>query len=120
MSHPAVSKLTESAIEELAIELLMHQGYSYLHGGAIAFDGDAPERSSYSDVILEGRLARAIDRLNPDIPAAQRMSALKEIQRIQSPDLLANNETFHRLLTEGVPVSIQKDGDAPIAAQAAF
>lgn len=24
---------------------------------------------------------------------------------------LANNETFHRLLTEGVPVSIQKDGD---------
>jgi type I restriction enzyme R subunit len=106
-----MTKLTESAIEELAIELLKQHGFAYLHGSIIAFDGDAPERSSYTDVILEGRLARAIDRLNPDIPAAQRMSALKEVQRIQSPELLANNETFHRLLTEGVPVSIQKDGD---------
>lgn len=106
-----MTSLTESAIEELAIELLKQQGFAYLHGSIIAFDGDSPERSSYADVILEGRLAKAIDSLNPDIPAAQRMAALKEIQRIQSPDLLANNETFHRLLTEGVPVSVQKDGD---------
>ncbi len=106
-----MTKLTESSIEDLAIKLLKQLGYKYVHGSVIAFDGDAPERSSYSDVILEGRLGGAIDKLNPHIPAAQRASALKEILRIQSPDLLANNEAFHRLLTEGVPVTIQKDGE---------
>lgn len=29
--------------------------------------------------------------------------------RIASPDLLTNNETFHRLLTEGIPVT-KRDG----------
>lgn len=71
-----MSKLTESAIEELTIELLKQQGFTYLHGSIIAFDGEAPERSSYADVILEGRLAKVIDRLNPDIPAAQRMAVI--------------------------------------------
>jgi type I restriction enzyme R subunit len=33
------------------------------------------------------------------------------VQRISSPDLLSNNETFHRLLTEGVKVSYQQDGN---------
>src|SRR5699024_1084936 len=28
-----------------------------------------------------------------------------------SPDLLANNETFHRLLTEGIPVTKRVDGE---------
>jgi type I restriction enzyme R subunit len=36
---------------------------------------------------------------------------LKEIERIHSPELLTNNETFHRLLTEGVKVSTQHEGN---------
>ncbi len=36
---------------------------------------------------------------------------LKKLRRIHSPELLANNETFHRLLTEGVKVSYQQDGN---------
>lgn len=105
------AKLTESAIETLAIERLQALGYQYLHGGVIAVDGEAPERSSYSDVILNGRLQEAVAKINPHIPATQRENAIKDVLRISSPDLLANNETFHRLLTEGVPVSTHKDGD---------
>ncbi|MBE9059655.1 type I restriction endonuclease subunit R, partial [cf. Phormidesmis sp. LEGE 11477] len=41
----------------------------------------------------------------------QLQAALKDLQRIQSPELLANNETFHRLLTEGVNVPYQ-EGDS--------
>ncbi len=33
------------------------------------------------------------------------------MQRISSPDLLANNETFHRYLTDGVPVQYRLNGD---------
>ena len=36
--------------------------------------------------------------------------AIKTVLRIASPDTLANNEAFHRLLTEGVPVSTYQDG----------
>lgn len=105
------TKITESAIETLAIECLENLGYEYLHGSVLAFDGSAPERTSYSDVVLEGRLRDAMSTINPLIPTDQRELAIKEVLRIKSPDLLADNEAFHRLFTEGVPVSTHKDGD---------
>lgn len=105
------SKLTESAIEEFAIKLFKKLGYQYIYGSVIAFDGEAPERSSYSDIILNGRLQEAVVKINSHIPATQRENAINDLLRISSPDLLANNEAFHRLLTEGVPVSTHKDGD---------
>ncbi|MFZ1570892.1 MAG: type I restriction endonuclease subunit R [Thiolinea sp.] len=106
-----MSKLTESAIEDFAIKLLERQGYTYIHAPDIAPDSDTPERSNYADVFLTGRLEQAVKRINPKLPANARQTALKEVQRINSPELLTNNETIHRLLTEGVPVSTQKDGD---------
>lgn len=106
-----VGKLTESAIEQLAIARLESLGFSYLHGGVIACDGIAPERESYADVILVERLRTAVGRFNPHIADSEREIAIKEVLRISSPELLANNEAFHRLLTEGVPVSTHKDGD---------
>ncbi len=105
-----MSKLTESAIETFAIKLLERQGYTHIHAPDIAPDSDTPERSDYAQVLLTGRLEHAIKRINPKLSADVLEMAIKEIQRIHSPDLLANNETFHRLLTEGVPVSLQKDG----------
>ncbi len=105
------TKLTESAIEDMAIERLKSLGYQYLHGGIIAFDGPSPERTSYAAVILEGRLRDAVAKFNPHIPASERETAIKEVLRINSPELLADNEVFHRLLTEGVPVSTHRDGD---------
>lgn len=106
-----MSRLTESAIEELAIELFERLGYSYIYGPDIAPDGETPERSRYDEVLLTARLEKALKRINPKAAPASLHEALKEVQRISSPELLANNEAFHRLLTEGIPVSIQKDGD---------
>ncbi len=105
-----MTRLTESAIEDLTIEQLEAKGYTYLHGATIAPDGVAPERDSYEDVLLLGRVEAAIARLNPAIPATARLDALRQIQRLNAPELIANNETFHRLLTEGIPVTYQKDG----------
>ena len=102
--------LTESAIEAFAIKLFERLGYSAVYAPEIAPDGDRPERGHYSDVLLAGRLEQAIKRINPTLPPAVLQAALKEVQRVHSPDLLANNEAFHRLLTEGVKVSRQHDG----------
>jgi len=104
------NKITENIIEEFTIELLERLGYDYIYAPDIAHDGDKPERNSYDEVLLLGRLHDAVRRINPTIPVDSQDEAVKEIQRIASPELLANNETFHRMLTEGVKVSYQKDG----------
>ena len=104
------NKITESAIEELAIELLEKQGYQYVYAPDIAPDSETPERNRFEDVLLLERLRTAVGRINPRIPADAREDAIKQIQRLNSPELIANNEAFHRMLTEGIKVSYQKDG----------
>jgi type I restriction enzyme R subunit len=104
-------KLTESAIEAFAIKLFERLGYTFVHGPDMAPGGGKPERDSYAEVLLHGRLAQAAWRINPRLPREVVALALKDVLRVHSPDLLAVNEEFHRLLTEGVPVSLQKDGD---------
>src|SRR5690606_12832065 len=45
-----------------------------------------------------------------NIPAEAKQEAFNQVLRINSPDLLTNNEAFHKLLTEGIKVSYRKDG----------
>jgi len=107
-----MTRITEDAIEQLALELLEAQGYRYVHGSVIAPDGDSPERSSFEEVLLIGRLEQAIHKLNPHVPPLARKEALRQVRRIASPNLITNNEIFHRLLTEGVNVTFEKDGQS--------
>lgn len=106
-----MTRITENIIESFAIELLDKLGYEYIYAPDIAHDGENPERGSYEQVLLLKRLKNAVKRINHSIPADAQAEAIKEIQRIASPELLTNNETFHRLLTEGIPVSKRVDGD---------
>lgn len=107
--------LTEHSIETFAIELLYKLGYEYIYAPDIAPDTSAGSvseiRESFAQVLLLNRLQNAVKRINHSIPADAQAEAIKEIQRIASPELLTNNETFHRLLTEGIPVSKRVDGD---------
>lgn len=105
------NKITESSIEQFAIDLLEKQGYQYVYGPDIAPDSKTHERKSFEDVLLIERLRKAVGRINPRIPPDAREDALKQIQRLNSPELIANNETFHRLLTEGIKVIYRKDGN---------
>ena len=105
-----INKITESAIEELAIDLLEKQSYQYIYAPDIAPDSETPERSSFEDVLLVERLKKAVGRINSNIPADVREDAVKQLLRLNSPELIANNEAFHRMLTDGIKVSYQKDG----------
>ncbi|MBT3178380.1 MAG: type I restriction endonuclease subunit R [Desulfobacula sp.] len=103
--------ISENKIEAFAIDLFRQDAYEYLYGPDIAPDGEKPERAAYSDVILKNRLVHAVNMLNPSVPDDARQQAIREIMTIASPDLIAGNETFHTLLTNGVDVEYQKDGD---------
>lgn len=65
-----MSKLTESAIEDFAIKLFERLGYSYVYAPDIAPDGENPERGHYGEVLLTGRLALALKRINPKLSPA--------------------------------------------------
>ncbi len=104
------NKITESAIEEFAIDLLEKQGYQYIYALDIAPDSETPERSSFEDVLLVERLKKAVGRINSNIPADVREDAVKQILRLNFPELIANNGAFHRMLTDGIKVSYRKDG----------
>lgn len=102
--------MTENEIEQLAIQLLEHQGYTYINGVHLAPDAGDMERTSFEEVVLKQRLENAVRHINPNIPVDAQQDAVKQILRIASPDVLSNNETFHRLLTEGIPVTKRVDG----------
>ncbi|HRK82484.1 MAG TPA: type I restriction endonuclease subunit R [Saprospiraceae bacterium] len=106
-----MTRITEHIIESFAIELLNKLGYEYVYAPDIAPDGDNPERANYEQVLLPGRIEKAVQRINRGIPADAQAEAIKAIQRLASPELIINNEMFHRLLTEGIPVSKRVDGD---------
>lgn len=105
-----MTKLLESDIEQMAIELLKAKRWEYLYGPDIAPDGETPMRAAFDEVVLLEKLERAVARLNPSVKEDVREEAIKTVLRIASPDTLANNEEFHKLLTEGVPVSTYQDG----------
>ena len=105
-----MKKITENAIENFAIELLQRISYQYIYGPDIAPDSAVPERESFEDALLLSRLEAAISRLNPQVPPTARADALRQLQRLNAPDLIANNEAFHRMLTEGITVTYQVDG----------
>ena len=103
--------MTEDQLEQETLCWLAEAGYSHRYGLDIAPDGSAPERSTYSQVLLVGRLREAIDRLNPFIPPVARIDALQQVLNLDTPVLLAANRTFHQLLVNGVSVEYQKDGE---------
>lgn len=102
--------ITENIIEESAIEILQSQGWDYVNGKEISPEGIYCERDSFEQIVLVNRLRSTINMINPHIPADALESAIQKVLRIYSPDLLHNNEEFHRLLIEKVKIPYQENG----------
>jgi len=101
--------ITESDVELICLDYLKELGYECLSGPDISPDGLFMERN-YNEVVLVNRLTSAIDRLNPSISDEGKADALNKVLRTDSPNLLTNNEVFHRYLTEGIDIEYRKDG----------
>ncbi len=104
-----MTKLAESHVEEAALAWLAELGYGVKAGPDVAPDSAAPERASYDDVVLRRRLARAVARLNPDIPEEARAEALRRVRQTEYPGLIEENRRLHRFMVEGVPVEFYGD-----------
>lgn len=102
------NNLTESVIEQAALAWLESLGYTILSGPEIAPGEVQAERDSYGQVVLEGRLRQALQRLNPKVPKDALEEAFRKLTRPDLPSLVANNHSIHKYLVEGVPVEYQR------------
>lgn len=96
----------ESDVEELALAQLAALGYDCINGEDIAPEEPAAERASFGEVILRGRLEEAIRRLNPDVPQAAIVEALRKVTVPEGASQLQSNRAFHKMLRDGVEVEI--------------
>jgi type I restriction enzyme R subunit len=102
--------MTEDHIEQAVLDTLAEMKWQILHGPDIGPDGT--NERDYHDTVLNSRLQSALQRLNPHVPTPSLDEAFKRLVRVQQPTMLANNQAFHELLVNGVPVEYRgPDGE---------
>ena len=106
-----MTSFTESEVEDVALKWLEGLGWSVKHGPDIAPGTPNAERDGYDQIVLERRLADAIDRLNADLPSGARGDALRKLTRPEGATIETRNRSFHRMLVDGVSVEYrEQDG----------
>lgn len=97
----------EDAYEAQCLSWLAGIGWNVAKGPEIAHDGMMPERTSYKDILLVGRLEEAIARINPGTPK----DVIRKVrQMLESPgetDVLKANQLIHKWMTEGISVQVR-------------
>jgi len=102
--------ITESEVEDVCLGMFSDLGYDVVYGPDISEGGPAEERK-YSEVVLINRLRDALRRINRSIPDDAIEEAIKKVLRTGSQNLVVNNQDFHKLVVNGVPVQYKrKDG----------
>ena len=103
-----MNHVTESTVEDAALDWLKGLGYEVLSGLAIAPGEPAAERTDYKQVFLFDRLQTKLEDLNPKIPAEGLQEAVRKLRLVSHPTLIENNRAFHKLLVEGVDVEFRR------------
>ena len=102
-------KFAESEVEDAALAWLAGLGYAVVYGPDIDPEGLAPERGGCDEVLLAGRLRKALARLNPHLPAETLEDVLRKVRQTETPSLVEENRCLHRYLVEGVPVEVARE-----------
>jgi len=106
-----MSLIDENMAEQAALDWFEELGYHRVFGPDIAPQGPQQERENYKVVVLADRLLTAMTRINPHIPATLLEDAARQVIHGNAAGLMQANRQFHRWLTDGVPVEINRDGE---------
>ncbi|UZE93708.1 MAG: type I restriction endonuclease subunit R [Candidatus Pacearchaeota archaeon] len=105
--------ITESDVEENVLIILEKLGYEIIRGDNEEYlpRGGKALRDDYKDVVLVDKLRYALRKINPSVPEEAREMALKQILRGENQKLIADNESFHKMLVNGISIPIRKAGE---------
>ena len=110
--------LTESVVEDAALDWFRALGYQVAGGPADVEPGPYGMRASHAEVVLEGDVRGALRSLNPELPEDALDAAFRKLTRPAGTTVAARNRSFHRLLVDGVTVEYRIAGGAIRGAQA--
>ena len=99
----------EDDLEQASLEWLEEIGYEIRNGIDFAPSGSTSERKDFGEVVLENRLKFALQRIN-DVSDEVIDEAIRKITIPQNPQMLVNNRTFHKMITNGVDIAA-REGD---------
>jgi type I restriction enzyme R subunit len=106
-------KFTESVVEDATFAWLEDLDYTIGH----APGEPQAERGRYDDVVLVGRLRRALSAINTHIPAAVRGTVIDDVIKavlgLDTLDVVRSNRQFHKWLVEGFDVNY-RDGSRSV------
>ncbi|MDE0456910.1 MAG: type I restriction endonuclease subunit R, partial [Chromatiales bacterium] len=100
-----MARLSEQFVEYLTS---LHFGETGVAVKCSAEIEDAGERGNVSEVMLKGRLAAVLHRINPDLPHDSIEEVVRILSRSPHPTLIQNNLWFHSRLTDGVEVEYRE------------
>ena len=103
--------IDENMAEQACLDWFEELGYLREFGPDIAPGGSNQERASYKQIVLQDRLLNALRRINPTIPNAILEDTARQVIHGNAASLMQANRQFHRWLTDGVPVEVQRDGE---------
>lgn len=104
-----MTTVTEDDVEQLALNWLSGVGWESVNGADIAPDSPYAERDDFGVVILEGWFRSALERLNPELAFEALEDAYRKLMDPQGTSLEVKNESFHRMLVEGVNVEYRDE-----------
>src|SRR5688572_20229119 len=93
---------TETEFELTTIDRLEALGYAYSHGEELG-------RASYSGVVLKDRLRASLTARYSDLTPAALEEVVRAFAQPEGTDPLRRNMAFHRLLTRGYTLEIERD-----------
>ena len=99
---------TESIVEQATLAWLESLDYRVYAGAEISPNGETPERSDYSDVVLRERLRTSLVRINPLLPPEAIEEAIRRVMHLDGAGIVDNNRRFHRYLVAGVDVQFKR------------
>ena len=103
--------IDENMAEQATLAWFEELGYDRVFGPDIAQDGPHLERDSYRQVVLVDRFKMALSRINPHMPDASLEEVARQVVHGHAVGLMQANRQFHRWLTNGVPVEINRDDE---------
>ncbi|HDR0999025.1 type I restriction endonuclease subunit R [Pasteurella multocida] len=103
--------IDENTLEQAALDWFRETGWQTFHAKELFTEGSNPQRHQLSAVILEPIFRTKFAQLNPHLPEDCVEQVLVKLKQAESRDLVEANQAFHRLLTQGVPVTYKKGDD---------
>lgn len=104
-------QMNESTIENLLIELLQAQGYTYQHGSETSPQATPQLRSSRDEVLLSPILKAQLKLINPTASDSALQEVYQKLTHLEGSDLISRNEQFHYRLRDGIKVESFSNGE---------